>query len=347
MSDRLFAATRKGLFEFRRNGARWGIKATAFLGSPVSMMLADPRDGVLYAALDLGHFGVKLHRSDDGGESWTEIGTPSYAGIDPDEADAPALKLIWSLEAGGADEPGVLWAGTIPGGLFRSADRGQSWSLVRGLWDDPSRKGWFGGGYDKPGIHSVLVHPHDPRCITVAISTDTFYANGQGPTLIKWVTALAQAFPDMAAYIGAASVHLYNNGLDPTSLEAGNVALVVSTLAADNVSVPVWVTETGSNATAISAAYFSAAPRTIVPLAWVVQGNFATSTLDNLNSLATTDNIQRVYSFSFSRSASQTAWTWADPIDSGWLLEGPTGQVRGAGTAVFSWVAAHQPVAAP
>ena len=180
MSDRLFAATRKGLFEFRRNGARWGIKATAFLGSPVSMMLADPRDGVLYAALDLGHFGVKLHRSDDGGESWTEIGTPSYAGIDPDEADAPALKLIWSLEAGGADEPGVLWAGTIPGGLFRSADRGQSWSLVRGLWDDPSRKGWFGGGYDKPGIHSVLVHPHDPRCITVAISTGGVWESADG-----------------------------------------------------------------------------------------------------------------------------------------------------------------------
>src|SRR3546814_19401445 len=74
MSNRLFAATRKGLFELRRKGqGDWDIARTSFMGSPVSMMLDDSRDGTLYAALDLGHFGVKLHRSDDGGHSWAEI----------------------------------------------------------------------------------------------------------------------------------------------------------------------------------------------------------------------------------------------------------------------------------
>jgi hypothetical protein len=171
MSDRLFAATRKGLFEFRRNGRdRWSVARTSFLGSPVSMVLPDPRDGALYAALDLGHFGVKLHRSEDGGASWTEVAAPSYAGVDTDAAEPPALKLVWTLETGGADEPGTLWAGTIPGGLFRSRDRGGSWSLVRSLWDDPRRAQWFGGGYDKPGIHSVLVDPRDSRRIAVAVS---------------------------------------------------------------------------------------------------------------------------------------------------------------------------------
>jgi hypothetical protein len=61
---------------------------------------------------------------------------------------------IWCLEAGGNDEPGVLWAGTIPGGLFHSKDNDESWELIRSLWDRPERKNWFGGGYDDPGIHS-------------------------------------------------------------------------------------------------------------------------------------------------------------------------------------------------
>jgi hypothetical protein len=181
VSDRLFAATRKGLFEFHRAGAgRWAIARSAFLGSPVSMVLADPRDGALYAALDLGHFGCKLHRSDDGGASWSEIAAPSYAGVDADATEPPSLKLIWALEAGGADEPGVLWAGTIPGGLFRSEDRGDSWSLVRGLWDDPRRKDWFGGGYDSPGIHSVLVDPRDSRRIALGISTGGVWESRDG-----------------------------------------------------------------------------------------------------------------------------------------------------------------------
>jgi hypothetical protein len=78
---------------------------------------------------------------------------------------------VWTLETGGADEPGVLWAGTIPGGLFRSADRGETWSLVRSLWDHPARTEWMGGGYDAPGIHSICVDPRDSRRITLAVST--------------------------------------------------------------------------------------------------------------------------------------------------------------------------------
>lgn len=168
MERRLLVATRKGLFQVIRDDGAWRVACTAFLGDPVSAVLADPRDGRLYAALDLGHFGVKLHRSDDGGASWVECAAPAY----PPAADAesgPSTSLIWAIEAGGRDEPGTLWAGTIPGGLFRSTD-GESWSLVRALWDEPSRVNWFGGGYDHPGIHSICVHPHDSRQLLVAVS---------------------------------------------------------------------------------------------------------------------------------------------------------------------------------
>ncbi len=96
----------------------------------------------------------------------------SDAPADPD-APRPApwsLQQLWVLEAGGADEPGVLWAGTIPGGLFRSDDRGASWALNRPLWDRPERAQWFGGGYDYPGIHSICVDPRDSRHVSIAIS---------------------------------------------------------------------------------------------------------------------------------------------------------------------------------
>lgn len=169
MSNKLWIGTRKGLFAATRGGAGWALEAAPhFIGDPVSAVLADPRDGALYAALKLGHFGCKLHRSSDGGRSWAEVAVPAYP---PAAQDEPAeLEQIWILEAGGAQEPGVLWAGTTPGGLFRSADRGASWQLVSSLWDRPERKEWMGGGYDHAGIHSICVDPRDSRRVTVGIS---------------------------------------------------------------------------------------------------------------------------------------------------------------------------------
>lgn len=175
MGERIWVATRKGLFEVAR-GARgqWTVGPPAFVGHPVTMMLDDPRDGTLYAALNLGHFGVKLHRSEDRGRTWVECAAPAFppAGEpgSPEAAAGPAVFQVWALSAAGAEEPDCIWAGTIPAALFLSRDRGQSWQLVRSLWDRPEREMWFGGGYDQPGIHSVLVDPRDFRRLTVGIS---------------------------------------------------------------------------------------------------------------------------------------------------------------------------------
>src|SRR4051794_8923633 len=174
MSERLYVATRKGLFEVKRSGgkgSKWSLGEPWFLGDPVSAVLPDPRDGTLYAALNLGHFGVKMRRSRDGGRSWEEHAVPTYP-AQPEDAKGPAWKLIqvWVMETGGRDEPGVLWAGTNPGGLFRSADRGDTWTLQRSLWDRPERLEWFGGGYDAPGVHSIAVDPRSSRRVTLGIS---------------------------------------------------------------------------------------------------------------------------------------------------------------------------------
>lgn len=164
----LHVATRKGLFTVRPD-AKEPVSAPSFLGDPVTSVLHDRRDGTLYAALNLGHFGRKLHRSEDGGATWTELASPAFDKKEGEE-DGPSVSLIWTLEPGGDDQPGRLWAGTIPGALFRSDDRGDSWQLVQGLWDLPERPNWFGGGYDEPGIHSILVDPRDSTAIVCGIS---------------------------------------------------------------------------------------------------------------------------------------------------------------------------------
>ncbi len=180
----LLLSTRKGLFAAAPNGGSGNgsrsVRPVGFLGDNVTLSMVDPRDGAWYAALSLGHFGTKLHRSDDRGATWKEIAVPLYPKQPEDAAPQPTenmgrpipwtLQLIWALEPGGADEPGVLWCGTMPGGLFRSFDRGESWSLIEPLWYMPERLEWFGGGADWPGIHSICVDPRDSRQVMIGIS---------------------------------------------------------------------------------------------------------------------------------------------------------------------------------
>lgn len=174
----LLVSTRKGLFVCPRTRAGYKLPKPAFLGAAVSLAMRDPRDGAMYAALEHGHFGPKLHRSDDGGKNWLEIAVPSYP--KPNKRDIVtdgmgrsvpwSTTTIWALEIDPVT-PGGLWCGTVPGGLFHSNDRGATWRLLRGLWDQKARAKWAGGGKDGPGLHSVCVDPRDPQLITVALSS--------------------------------------------------------------------------------------------------------------------------------------------------------------------------------
>lgn len=159
-------ATRKGLFKLTEQLA---IEEVAFVGDPVSMVLASSHNQVCYAALDLGHFGVKLHRSDDNGSSWKEVATPNYP-KDDDKEKGDSLNLIWSLEFAEPGNTEKLWAGTIPGGLFYSDDGGESWVLNQPLWQFKQQQEWFGGGFDDAGIHSICVDPRDHNEVKLAVS---------------------------------------------------------------------------------------------------------------------------------------------------------------------------------
>jgi hypothetical protein len=177
MTDRLDVATRKGLFELAPHNGVWEVSDAQFLGDPVSAVLAAP-DGAVYAALDLGHFGAKLWRRMPGGD-WNELAVPVFPPKPDGDGHDPhpwSLGKIWVLEPGGV--AGRLWAGTMPGGLFRSDDGGLSWSLNEALWQMPERRQWMGvAGGEQPGINSVLVDPRDPSDIRVGVSCAGVWAS--------------------------------------------------------------------------------------------------------------------------------------------------------------------------
>lgn len=207
-SDQIILGTRKGTLILDRLAGGWKARPISHAGVSVCYAARDPRDGTLYASLDHGHWGPKLSRSTDGGQSWEDAPSVAYPKgarfvaqymplptDDPDEVakrpkykDATLLKL-WVLAFGGADEPGVMHAGTIPGGLFTTRDHGETWALNRPLWNHHSRGGdlfageatsdntWGGTpaavdyGEFAPGIHSVVVDPRDSKHLYVGVSS--------------------------------------------------------------------------------------------------------------------------------------------------------------------------------
>lgn len=172
----LVLGTKKGLLVLEQ-GARgdWRSQPLQHPGVHVSLTLFDARTGTLWAGLDHGHWGSKLSRSQDGGRSWTEVAAPKY----PDGLTGPctkkpaALRYIYGLAAGRKAEPGRLYLGTVPGGLFVSDDDGASWRLDRALFEHPTRGRWGQAGkdFDEPGIHSILVDPRDARRLLTGSSS--------------------------------------------------------------------------------------------------------------------------------------------------------------------------------
>ena len=177
--DELILGTHKGLLITDLQGV---VRREFHVGVPISYAVTDPRSGVWWAAADHGHWGQKLHRSHDGGVTWEEIAMPTYP-ADAEITDGlPAtLSYLWMIAPGGADEPNRVYLGTEPGGLFASDDGGESFVLVEGLWNHPSRKQhWFGGGRDHPGCCSIIVDPRNSQHMYAGISVGGVFETSDG-----------------------------------------------------------------------------------------------------------------------------------------------------------------------
>jgi len=177
----ILLGTRKGLITLEAaSGSGFELKRVDFDGIPVAFASRDPRTGRIWACLEHGHWGPKLHRSDVRGEVFEELEAPELpddanGSADGSEGDAPAVGGIWCITPGGASQPERIWLGTFPGALFRSDDGRASFELVKGLWEHSHRPKWFGGGRDTPGIHSILVDPRNHDRVLIGVSCGGVY----------------------------------------------------------------------------------------------------------------------------------------------------------------------------
>ena len=188
IKNHLLVGTRKGLVIYQQKADEWKYNKLHFMGIPETLAYVDERNGTWWACLDHGHWGVKMHRSKDNGKTWEELEAPKYPKSAKLKNGKPAtLQYIWAFTHAGNDRPNEYWLGTIPGGLFKSINGGKNFQLVKSLWNHHSRKEhWFGGGFDEPGIHSIIVDPKDSDHVYIGISCAGVFETKDGG--YSWVS---------------------------------------------------------------------------------------------------------------------------------------------------------------
>lgn len=171
----ILVGTKKGAFILESGAERqsWQLRGPFCETWPMNHVIADAASGTIYGGGGNAWFGPAVWKSTDLGATWTHSSTGlAYA------AGEEPIKAVWSLAPGA----GTLYAGVEPAGLFRSDDAGQSWRHIAGLRDHPSRPHWQPGGGGLI-LHSLVLHPSDPRQLWVAISTaGVFHSADRGET---------------------------------------------------------------------------------------------------------------------------------------------------------------------
>ena len=176
----LLVGTTKGVFLLRSSAqrARWDVAGPYFHGQATYALAYDSREGRhrLWASTFSMLWGAFLRSSDDYGRTWTN---PQEAPIRFPADSGATLKNIWQICLGRPEEPNVIYCGVEPAALYESRDDGETWSLVRGLFDHPHRPRWM-PGLGGLALHTILLDSQNPERMYVAISAGGVYATEDG-----------------------------------------------------------------------------------------------------------------------------------------------------------------------
>ena len=174
----LLVGTTKGAFLLRSNGRRthWDVAGPYFHGHAVYAMEYDARDGRhrIWASTH-NYWGTFLRSSDDFGRTWTN---PLEASVKYPADCGTSLNNIWQICLDRHD-PQTMYCGVEPAALFQSQNGGETWSLVRALFDHPHRPRWMPGNGGLT-LHTILQDPVDPRRMYVGISAGGVYRTDDG-----------------------------------------------------------------------------------------------------------------------------------------------------------------------
>jgi hypothetical protein len=248
---RVLVGTKKGAFILTSDGKRqkWDVQGPLFAGWELYHLKGSPKDANrIYASQTSGWFGQVIQRSDDGGKTWHQPGTP------PGEATGPGgmpkgesnkfvydtsaeggkpltthmwydgtqhpweFKRVWHLEPSLTD-PDTVYAGVEDAALFVSKNGGKTWEELSGL------RGHGTGPMWQPGaggmcLHTILLDPKNSGRIFIAISAaGAFRSDDDGKSwkpINKGLRSLYIPVPD--AEIGHCVHHVAQARLQPDTL---------------------------------------------------------------------------------------------------------------------------------
>jgi photosystem II stability/assembly factor-like uncharacterized protein len=249
---RLLVGTRKGAFVLTSDAKRkdWKVDGPHFAGWEIYHVKGSPVDpNRLYASQTSAWFGQVIQRSDDGGKTWVQPGTPpgepttTPEGMPKGESNkfvydtSPEtgkpltthmwydgtqhpweFKRVWHLEPSLHDAD-TVYAGVEDAALFESRDGGKSWQELAGLRGHGTGPKWQPGAGGMC-LHSILLDPKSPKRIFIAISAAGAFRTDDGGKTWKPINQglHSQYIPDPKAEVGHCVHHIAMHPKRPNTL---------------------------------------------------------------------------------------------------------------------------------